>query len=46
LTIGDQGHQLGMSFFIIAIGDFIKLGRVELVVLEISNAQKTESLDF
>jgi hypothetical protein len=30
----------------VAIGDFIKLGRVELVVLEINNAQKTQSVDF
>ena len=39
-------HQLGNNIFILAIGDFIKLGRVELVVLEINNAKKTQSVDF
>lgn len=33
-------------FYNLAIGDFIKLGRVELVVLEINNAKKTQSVDF
>lgn len=33
LTAGRGKHQLGMSIFNLAIGDFIKLGRVELVVL-------------
>jgi hypothetical protein len=38
---------LGTLFFYnSAIGDFIKLGRVELVVLEINNAKKTQSVDF
>lgn len=30
-----------MSQVILEIGDFIKLGRVEMIVLEIHNAKKT-----
>lgn len=46
LTVGRGKHQLGKVIFNLAIGDFIKLGRVELVVLEINNAKKTQSVDF